>query len=123
VRRYAFYWRYDTKETLLLLNELWPFVNDRLIAARILTPERKAALIAYRDSVSPATVAKETDRIQQQLTQHAAELTRSLEAAELAKQLNTQTGIRPAKRHASKAKGCPQFRGHIYVSRSVNSRC
>ncbi|MGH3627852.1 MAG: integrase catalytic domain-containing protein [Mycobacteriales bacterium] len=30
VRRYAFYWRYDTSEALALLNQLWPLVNDRL---------------------------------------------------------------------------------------------
>jgi len=30
VRRYAFYWRYDTPEALVLLNQLWPLVNDRL---------------------------------------------------------------------------------------------
>ena len=30
VRRYAFYWRYDTPATLSLLNQLWPLVNDRL---------------------------------------------------------------------------------------------
>lgn len=30
VRRYGFYWRYDTPEELLLLNQLWPLVNDRL---------------------------------------------------------------------------------------------
>ena len=30
VRRYGFYWRYDTPEELILLNQLWPLVNDRL---------------------------------------------------------------------------------------------
>lgn len=30
VRRYAFYWRYDTPEALTLLNRLWPLVNDRM---------------------------------------------------------------------------------------------
>lgn len=30
VRRYGFYWRYDTPEALTLLNQLWPLVNDRL---------------------------------------------------------------------------------------------
>jgi hypothetical protein len=29
VRRYGFYWRYDTPVQLRLLNELWPLVNDR----------------------------------------------------------------------------------------------
>lgn len=30
VRRYGFYWRYDTPDELTLLNQLWPLVNDRL---------------------------------------------------------------------------------------------
>jgi len=126
VRRYGFYWRYDTKETLVLLNELWPLVNDRLnyltptkkpigwsttsdgrrtrvydtprtpldrlIDSGILTPQKEAELITYRDSLGPAAIARDIDRIQQQLTLHAAEL---------AKQPHAHTGIRPAKRPAS----------------------
>jgi hypothetical protein len=38
VRHYAEYWRYDTEETLRLLNRLWPLVNDRL---NFLTPTKK----------------------------------------------------------------------------------
>lgn len=38
VRRYAFYWRYDTPEALTLLNQLWPLVNDRL---NYFTPTKK----------------------------------------------------------------------------------
>lgn len=30
VRRYGFHWRYDTPDVLILLNQLWPLVNDRL---------------------------------------------------------------------------------------------
>lgn len=40
VRRYAFYWRYDTPEALTLLNQLWPLVNDRL---NFFTPTKKPA--------------------------------------------------------------------------------
>jgi len=29
VRRYGFHWRYDTPDALMLLNRLWPLVNDR----------------------------------------------------------------------------------------------
>ncbi len=135
VRRYGYYWRYDTKETLVLLNELWPLVNDRLnfliptkkpierattndgrrsrvydtprtpldrlIASGILTSAQEAELIAYRASLNPAAIARDIDRIQQQLTLHAAEITRTLEATELAKQPNSHTGIRPAKHPAS----------------------
>jgi hypothetical protein len=38
VRRYAFYWRYDTPEALALLNQLWPLVNDRM---NYFTPTKK----------------------------------------------------------------------------------
>lgn len=38
VRRYGFYWRYDTPEALVLLNQLWPLVNDRL---NYFTPTKK----------------------------------------------------------------------------------
>lgn len=30
VRRYGFYYRYDTPTELRILNQLWPLVNDRL---------------------------------------------------------------------------------------------
>lgn len=38
VRHYADYWRYDTNETLRLLNQLWPLVND---LHNFLTPTKK----------------------------------------------------------------------------------
>jgi hypothetical protein len=38
VRRYGFYWRYDTPAQLRLLNELWRLVNDR---HNYLTPTKK----------------------------------------------------------------------------------
>jgi hypothetical protein len=38
VRRFAGYWRYDTAETLRVLNRLWPLVNDRF---NFLTPTKK----------------------------------------------------------------------------------
>lgn len=40
VRRYGFYWRYDTPQALALLNQLWPLVNDRL---NFYTPTKKPA--------------------------------------------------------------------------------
>lgn len=40
VRHYAFYWRYDTPDTLALLGQLWPLVNDRL---NYFTPTKKPA--------------------------------------------------------------------------------
>jgi hypothetical protein len=38
VRRYGFYYRYDTPEERAVLNRLWPLVNDRL---NYLTPTKK----------------------------------------------------------------------------------
>jgi len=38
VRKYAFYYRYDTPEERAVLNRLWPLVNDRL---NYLTPTIK----------------------------------------------------------------------------------
>lgn len=38
VRRYGFYYRYDTHQQLGLLNQLWPLVNDRL---NFFTPTKK----------------------------------------------------------------------------------
>jgi hypothetical protein len=38
VRKYGFYYRYDTAEELRLLNTLWPLVNDRM---NFLTPTKK----------------------------------------------------------------------------------
>ena len=38
VRKYAFYYRYDTAEEREALNRLWPLVNDRL---NYLTPTKK----------------------------------------------------------------------------------
>ncbi|GAA4817313.1 hypothetical protein [Tomitella cavernea] len=38
VRRYGFYWRYDTPEALKLLNALWPLVGDRM---NYFTPTKK----------------------------------------------------------------------------------
>jgi transposase InsO family protein len=38
VRRYGFYYRYDTPDELAVLNRLWPLVNDRL---NFFTPTKK----------------------------------------------------------------------------------
>ena len=38
MRKYAFYYRYDTDEERAVLNRLWPLVNDRL---NYLTPTKK----------------------------------------------------------------------------------
>ena len=131
VRRYGFYWRYDTPPQLRLLNELWPLVNDRhnyltatkkptgwttdskgrrkrvydklatpfdrLLRSGVLTAEKTAELTAYRDTLNPARIAREIDRIQQRLTYLAAANTRVLEDIELAKQPAPRTGVKPAR--------------------------
>lgn len=38
IRRYGFYWRYDNADALMVLNRLWPVVNDRL---NYFTPTKK----------------------------------------------------------------------------------
>lgn len=45
VRRYGFYWCYDTPEAMALLNQLWPLVNDRL---NYLTPTKKRTRLEHR---------------------------------------------------------------------------
>lgn len=137
VRRYGFYWRYDTAPQLKLLNELWPLVNDRhnfltptkkpigwdtdgkgrrrrvydtlatpfdrVLRSGVLTSEKAAELTAYRDSLNPAHIAREIDRIQQRLTWLAADKTRKLEAAEYAKQPDATAGVKPARPRTKQA--------------------
>ena len=45
VRKYAFCCRYDTAEERVVLNRLWPLVNDRL---NYLTPDQEAHRIRQR---------------------------------------------------------------------------
>lgn len=138
VRRYGFYWRYDTQAQLKLLNDLWQLVNDRhnfltptkkpigwatdakgrrkrvyddlktpfdrLLRSGVLSDEKAAELIAYRESLNPAQIAREIDRVQQRLTYLAADKTRALEATELAKQPDAKAGVKPV-RQAKKEAG------------------
>jgi len=54
------------------------------------------ARIYAREREDPVAIAWEIDRIQQELTLYAAQVSRALEATELAKRTNPQTGKRPA---------------------------
>lgn len=135
VRKYAFYWRYDTPDELRALNQLWQLVNDRhnyltptkkptgwatdqagrrkrvydkpatpldrLIRSGVLSKEQIAELRAYRDTLNPAQLGRDIDRIQQQLTGMAAAKTRRLEAIEAAKKPDPTTGIKPARNKAT----------------------
>ena len=104
VRRYAFYWRYDTPEALTLLNHLWPLVNDRLnyftptkkptgwgidtprtpldrlLDAGVLSPQQEAELRARRDQINPADLARRIAALQDRLTRLARDATLILQA-------------------------------------------
>ena len=113
VRRYGFYWRYDTPEALTLLNQLWPLVNDRLnfftptkkpvdwstdaagrrkrlydnpktpfdrlLAAGVLSPAQETELLARRDRLNPADLARNIQSIQDRLTGLARDRTLTLQ--------------------------------------------
>ncbi|WP_235681272.1 integrase catalytic domain-containing protein [Tomitella gaofuii] len=132
VRRYGFYWRYDTPEALKLLNALWPLVGDRmnyftptkkpigwttdaagrrkrvydtpatplerLLDAGVLSPAQEAELIAYRDSLNPADLARRIQTIQDRLTGLARDATLALQAQATTASPDTGRGvkIRPA---------------------------
>ena len=98
VRKYGFYYRYDTDEERAVLNRLWKLVNDRLnyltptikpigygssrdgqrrrlydepmtpldrlLAAGVLSPAQESELLAYRDSLNPAAIARQIADLQ-----------------------------------------------------------
>lgn len=129
VRKYAFYYRYDTPEELQALNRLWALVNDRmnyltptkkpigygtarngrrtrlydrpatpldrLLAAGILAPAQAAELLAYRDSLNPAAIARQIADVQALLTRLAKEKTEQLYLSRLPSDLpDIRKGIR-----------------------------
>ena len=101
VRKYAFYYRYDTDTERRALNRLWRLVNDRmnyltptikptgygstvdgrrrrlydapatplerLLRSGVLSPQQEAELMAYRDSLNPAKIAREIASVQNRL--------------------------------------------------------
>ena len=117
VRKYAFYYRYDTPEERAVLNRLWPLVNDRLnyltptikptgyastadgrrrrlydtpqtpldrlLATETLSRPQQAELIAYRDSLNPAKIAREITDLQNRLLVLAKEKTEQLYLASI----------------------------------------
>ena len=128
VRRYGFHWRYDTPEALLLLNRLWPLVNDRLnyftptkkpigwattatgrrkrvydaprtpldrlLSAGVLSTEQAQALLARRDAINPAELARDIHRIQDQLTGLARRATEDLAVATTKPLPDTGRGVK-----------------------------
>jgi hypothetical protein len=129
VRKYGFYYRYDTPEERAVLNRLWPLVNDRLnyltptkkptgyassrdgrrrrlydtpqtpldrlLAAKVLSPAQRAQLIAHRDSLNPAKIAREIADLQTRLMVLAKEKTEQLYLASIPTALpDIRKGIR-----------------------------
>ena len=112
VRKYGFYYRYDTDEERVVLNRLWLLVNnrlnyltptkkptgygsdrngrrtriydkpqtplDRLLAADVLAPAQATELLAYRDSLNPAQIAREIADLQAVLLKLAKDKTEQL---------------------------------------------
>jgi hypothetical protein len=129
VRKYGFYYRYDTPEELRVLNRLWPLVNDRmnyltptkkptgwgqdrigrrkrlydapatpfdrLLAAQVLSPTQQAELVAYRDSLNPAALARRIADLQTRLLVLAKDKTEQLYLAGIPSALpDVRKGIR-----------------------------
>lgn len=116
VRRFGFYYRYDTEEELRVLNRLWPLVNDRfnfltptkkpvgwgtdragrrkrlydapatpldrLLAAEVISPTQQAELVAYRENLNPAELARRIDQLQTRLVVLAKDKTDHLRVAQ-----------------------------------------
>jgi Integrase core domain len=112
VRKYGFYYRYDTLEEVRALNRLWRLVDDRLnfltptkkpvewgtdrngrrkrtydrpstpldrlLVAGVLTRAQKAELLAYRDTLNPAGIARQIASVQAHLRDLAADKTDAL---------------------------------------------
>jgi hypothetical protein len=129
VRKYGFYYRYDTEDERRVLNRLWRLVNDRfnyltptkkptgwgadrdgrrtrlydrpqtpldrLLAAKVLAPAQEADLLAYRDSLNPAKIAREIAELQSRLLMLAKEKTEQLYLASFPSALpDVRKGVR-----------------------------
>jgi len=129
VRRYAFYYRYDTDAERAVLARLWPLVNDRLnyltptkkptgygtdrhgrrtrlydkpatplerlLTAHVLAAPQEAELMAYRDTLNPADLARRIADLQQRLLVLAKDKTEQLYLASFPSALpNVRRGIR-----------------------------
>lgn len=129
VRKYGFYYRYDTDEERAVLNRLWRLVNDRLnyltptkkpvgfgtdrngrrtrlydkpatpldrlLAAEVLAPAQQAELLAYRDSLNPAQIARQIADLHAVLIKLAKDKTEQLYLASIPTALpDLRKGIR-----------------------------
>jgi hypothetical protein len=129
VRKYGFYYRYDTSEERTVLNRLWRLVNDRLnyltptkkptgfgtdrngrrtrlydqpktpldrlLAAKVLASTQQTELVAYRDSLNPAQIARQIADLQAVLLKLAKGKTEQLYLASIPTALpDIRKGIR-----------------------------
>ena len=129
VRRYGFYYRYDTEPERRVLNRLWTLVNDRLnyltptrkptgwgqdrngrrtrlydqpatpldrlLAAEVLSPAQQAEILAHRDSLNPAAIARQIAELQATLLRLAKDKTEQLYLASFPTALpDVRKGIR-----------------------------
>ena len=136
VRKYGFYYRYDTDEERAVLNRLWKLVNDRLnyltptikpigyasgragqrrrlydkpmttldrlLAAGVLSPAQESELLAYRDSLNPAAIARQIADLHATLLKLAKDKTEQLYLAAIPSALpDVRAGIRIQKKTAS----------------------
>jgi transposase InsO family protein len=136
VRKYGFYYRYDTDEERAVLNRLWPLVNDRLnyltptikpigyssgrdgqrrrlydqpmtpldrlLAAGVLSPAQQAELLAYRDTLNPAAIARQIADLQAALLRLAKDKTEQLYLTTIPTALpEVRSGIRIKNKTAS----------------------
>ena len=60
VRKYAFYYRYDTAEERAVLNRLWPLVNDRL--NYLTRPSNPSGTPAAADGAADASTTRRKPR-------------------------------------------------------------
>jgi hypothetical protein len=136
VRRYGFYYRYDTDEERAVLNRLWRLVNDRLnyltptikpigygsgrdgqrrrlydkpmtpldrlLAAGVLSAAQESQLLAYRDSLNPAAIARQIADLQTALLRLAKDKTEQFYLATIPAALpDVRSGIRVKNQTAS----------------------
>ncbi|WP_232011975.1 integrase catalytic domain-containing protein [Actinomyces slackii] len=144
VRRYGFYYRYDTDTERATLNRLWSLVDDRLnfltptrkpvgwgtdkagrrkrlydapatplerlLSTDALTGQHKDELIAYRDSLNPAKIARRIHDLQASLIMQAKTKTDELYAAQIPSALpdvHHSIRVKKASRHPTRFAGIP----------------
>jgi hypothetical protein len=136
VRRYGFYYRYDTDDERAVLNRLWRLVDERLnyltptikpigygsgrdgqrrrlydkpqtplerlLAAGVLSAAQQSQLLAYRDSLNPAAIARQIADLQTALLRLAKDKTEQLYLATIpAATPDVRSGIRTKNKTAS----------------------